>query len=102
MTDSPLSPLSRIGKRLRKEAAAVGLDMKAMTIAPNLEDEDGPHHASAVFGFDENFEPEPPKDDEWEKLIEAQAKHDAEQRLKEVPEGLADLAKNLQEGNGIL
>lgn len=103
-TDNPLGPLSRIGKRLRKTAQSVGLDLKAFTIAPDLDAEEGPHHAQAVFTFDENFVPDPPKDDEWEKFENEKAKQAEKERIEAAKAGLGDLIEKLDKGpsDGIL
>lgn len=100
MAESPLGALTRISKRLRKTASEVGLSMQNFHVQPG-EEESGPHHAQVVFTFDENFTPEPEKDDEWEKFQEEQAAHAAKEREEQAKEGLAELAENLKKG-GIL
>ena len=100
--NSPMGPLSRIGRRLKKDAGTVGLDMKRFDIKPNLADENGPHKATAVFTLTPEFKPEPEKDDEFEKMLEEQAKEEQKRRDEEAKSGLADLARNLEEGKGIL
>jgi hypothetical protein len=92
-----MTPLAKIGKRLARQAKEVGLELRDFAAKPNLEDEDGPHHAQAVFTLTENFTPEPPKDDEWEKFEQEQAKNEAEKREKEAKEGLAKLTEELSD-----
>lgn len=107
MTANPMGPLSRIGRRLYKDAKAVGLNMRSFNGSPNLHDESGPHHAQAIFTLEDDFVAEPPKDDEWEKFEAEQAAHAAEEREKAAKEGLGDLVAELGErlknpGQGIL
>ena len=96
MTDSPLGPLSRIGKRLRKITGDVGLEMREFHLRPDLDDESGPHYAQALFTLKEDFTPEPPKDDEWEAFEQAQYEHAQREREEKAREELAQLAKNLE------
>lgn len=107
MATSPMGPLSRIGKRLQKDARKAGLELRSFTGVPSLDDESGPHHAQAVFTLNEDFVPEPPKDDEWEKFEIEQAEHAQREREEEAKKGLAELTEELSErlrdpGKGIL
>src|SRR5688500_811635 len=105
MEGNPLKTLSNIAKRLRKTAHDVaGLDLKAFQVTPNVDSEDGPHYAQAVFVLDENFVPLDPKDDEWEAFQIDQARHAEEERQKEAKAGLGDLMRKLDGGReeGIL
>jgi hypothetical protein len=100
--NSPMGALSRIGKRLHKDADKVGLVLQKFDALPNLGSEEGPHRVRAVFTLKPEFEPEPEKDDEFEKMLEEQAKEEQKRREEAAKSGLADLARNLDEGNGIL
>lgn len=101
MSVNPMGALSRIASRLGKDGKGVGLQLRSFNATPDA-DEDGVHRAQAVFTFDEDFVPEPPKDDEWERFEQEQAKHAEVEREQQAREGLAELAKNLEQGDGIL
>lgn len=100
--NSPMGALSRIGRRLHKDADKVGLVLQKFDAIPNLNDEGGPHRIHAVFTLKPEFEPEPEKDDEFEQMLIEQAQEEQRRKEEEAKSGLADLARNLDEGEGIL
>lgn len=98
-----LRPFSRIGRRLREEAAKEGLEMKEFLVRPDLDDENATPHAQAVFVLHNGELPAVAEEDpEFEAFLAGQVEAERQQKEEAAKEGLADLSRRLQEGGGIL
>lgn len=100
MADSPLAPLSILMKRAAEAAQAEGLNVQAFLVTPNW-DPDGPHNVQIVFRPIPDWNKDEPKveDPEFEAFIEAQRKHEAEEKANQAREQLQGLADDLKDPN---
>ena len=98
---SPMDPLAVVAERLGKVMAEQGLAMRQFVAIPGPPG--GPHHVQAVFILDDEADPKKPstaKDDEFDAIIEADAKAEQERRAAEAEQGLKDLQQSLKDGRG--
>jgi hypothetical protein len=96
MTD-PMEPLVQIGKRLHEQAKSVGLRMVTFAVVPDPNG--GPHHVQATFIPSD--EPLPPDHDpEFEAIIEAQRRHELEEKAKKAREDLQRFREGFEKPGG--
>lgn len=92
MKDDPIAPLTQIGKQLQAKANEVGLRMVTFSVVPDPRGDTHRVHATFIANDEQ---PPPTEDPEFEALIEAQRRHELEEKAKKSREELEALRENL-------
>lgn len=92
MSDDPVEPIANLGKRLRTDVEAIGLELKHFGIVPDLDGTDHKLTASFVLGV------EPPTEDdaEFERIMQGQREIERQQRVEEERKQLESLRDDLK------
>lgn len=92
-----MAPIVRLGKRLADAAQAIGLRLVAFGVVPDPEG--GDHQVKAGF-VPADTPPALTADPEFDAIIEAQVRHEQEERAKKARNELEEFRKNLEDEGG--